>query len=97
MFPIVVTLVSQIAENVLFTHKGINKVIIKTPAQIIDNFKFDIRRYNLMADAMFMYAVATGMFVFLAAILFGARAKRYSGGWTPDGMTRSEHGASAED
>lgn len=34
---------------------------------------------------MFMYAVTTGIFVFLVAVLFGSRAKRYSSGWTPVG------------
>ena len=29
-----------------------------------------------MADAMFMYGVVTGIFVFLAAILFGSRGAR---------------------
>lgn len=29
-----------------------------------------------MAEAMFMYAVTTGIFVFLAAVLFGTRAAR---------------------
>jgi hypothetical protein len=35
-----------------------------------------------MADAMFMFAVTTGIFVFLVGILFGSRAKRYSNGYT---------------
>ncbi|GEM_PF-1506124 len=50
-----------------------------------------------MADAMFMYGIVTGMFVFLVGILFGARAKRYRSGWVPDGMTSSERRASPED
>ena len=29
-----------------------------------------------MADAIFMYAVTAGIFVFLTAICFGSRAKR---------------------
>jgi hypothetical protein len=36
-----------------------------------------------MAEQMFMFAVTTGIFVFLTAIVFAARAKRYSTGWTP--------------
>jgi hypothetical protein len=35
-----------------------------------------------MADGMMMFAVTTGIFAFLAAIVFGARAKRYSSGYT---------------
>jgi hypothetical protein len=38
-----------------------------------------------MAEEMFMFAVTTGVFVFLTAILFGARAKRYSAGYTASG------------
>jgi len=33
-----------------------------------------------MADAMFMYEVTGGIFVFLTAILFGSRAKRLRSG-----------------
>jgi hypothetical protein len=35
-----------------------------------------------MADGMMMFAVTTGIFVFLVAVCFGARAKRYSSGYT---------------
>lgn len=38
-----------------------------------------------MADASFMFAVTTGIFVFLVAVCFGARAKRYSSGYTSSG------------
>jgi hypothetical protein len=31
-----------------------------------------------MADSLMSYAIVTGVFVFLVAILFGARAKRLS-------------------
>jgi hypothetical protein len=34
-----------------------------------------------MADAVFMYEVTAGIFVFLTAILLGSRAKRYSSGF----------------
>ena len=33
-----------------------------------------------MADSMLMFAVTAGIFVFLMAVVFGARAKRYSSG-----------------
>ena len=33
-----------------------------------------------MADAMMMFAVTAGIFAFLVAVVFGARAKRYSSG-----------------
>jgi hypothetical protein len=36
-----------------------------------------------MADSMFMFYVTAGVFAFLVAVLFGARAKRYSAGYTP--------------
>lgn len=35
-----------------------------------------------MADAMFMYTVTAGIFAFLVAVVFGARAKRYRSGYT---------------
>jgi hypothetical protein len=45
-----------------------------------------------MADAMFMFYATAGAFVFLVAILFGSRAKRYSSGFTPaEGHTSSAH------
>jgi hypothetical protein len=34
-----------------------------------------------MADEMMMFAVTTGIFAFLVAVVFGARAKRYSSGY----------------
>lgn len=43
-----------------------------------------------MADEMFMYAVTTGIFVFLVAIMFGARAKRYSSGWSKQDSVAAE-------
>lgn len=45
--------------------------------------KFQPRIDTDMADQVFMYAVTTGIFAFLTAILFASRAKRYSSGWTP--------------
>lgn len=33
-----------------------------------------------MAEEIFMFAVTTGVFVFLVGVLFGTRAKRYSQG-----------------
>ena len=44
-----------------------------------------------MADAMFMYEVTAGIFVFLTAICFGSRAKRRGSASEP-----SEHGNKAE-
>jgi hypothetical protein len=38
-----------------------------------------------MAEEMFMFAVTTGIFVFLVAVCFGARAKRYGSGYTSSG------------
>ena len=43
-----------------------------------------------MAEEMFMFAVTTGVFVFLVGILFGSRAKRYSSGYSSsEGHTSS--------
>ncbi|MDQ3838020.1 MAG: hypothetical protein M3297_01995 [Thermoproteota archaeon] len=39
-----------------------------------------------MADTMFMYAVTTGFFIGLVAILFGTRVRRSSRG-APDSTT----------
>jgi hypothetical protein len=44
-----------------------------------------------MADAMMMFAVTTGIFVFLAAVCFGARAKRYGSGYAKEGHAEA-HG-----
>jgi uncharacterized membrane protein len=35
-----------------------------------------------MAEEMFIFGVTTGMFVFLVGIVFAARARRYSQGYT---------------
>jgi hypothetical protein len=35
-----------------------------------------------MADAMFMFTVTAGIFAFLVAIVFGARARRYHSGYS---------------
>jgi hypothetical protein len=44
-----------------------------------------------MAEEMFMFAVTTGIFAFMVAVLFGSRARRYSQGYTrSEGHT--EHG-----
>ena len=36
-----------------------------------------------MADEMIMFAVTIGMFVVLVGIIFGARGRKYSKGFTP--------------
>jgi hypothetical protein len=36
-----------------------------------------------MADSMMMLYVTAGIFAFLVAVVFGARAKRYGAGYTP--------------
>jgi hypothetical protein len=41
-----------------------------------DNFIFDNQLNDRMADSMFMYAVTTGIFAFLVAILFASRGAR---------------------
>jgi hypothetical protein len=41
-----------------------------------ENLIFNIYPSNLMAEETFMYAVTTGIFAFLVAVLFGTRAAR---------------------
>jgi len=38
--------------------------------------------YSIMADSMQTYEIVAGIFVFLTAILFASRARRYKGGFT---------------
>jgi hypothetical protein len=46
-----------------------------------------------MSDSVFMYAVTTGFFVGLVAILFGTRARRYSKGSTSSSSIDRSTGA----
>ena len=46
--------------------------------------------YIVMADAMFMYEVTGGIFVFLTAILFGSRAKRRRSGSDSEHTSKPE-------
>ena len=39
------------------------------------------KRFSNMAEETFMFAVTTGVFVFLVAVLFGSRARRHSQGY----------------
>lgn len=48
-----------------------------------------------MADAMFMYAVTTGSFIDLVAILFGTRARK-SNESVPDSVTSRSEGTSEQ-
>ncbi len=41
-----------------------------------ENLIFDTYPSNIMAEAMFMFAVTAGVFAFLVAILFGTRGAR---------------------
>ena len=45
--------------------------------------KIHVRPTGDMADSMFMFYVTAGIFAFLVAVVFGARAKRYGAGYTP--------------
>lgn len=49
------------------------------------DIKFQAWLCGDMADSMFMFAVTAGIFAFLVAVVFGARAKRYSSGYTSSG------------
>jgi hypothetical protein len=42
-----------------------------------------LKKIDGMADSMIMFYITTGIFAFLVAVVFGARAKRYSAGFTP--------------
>ena len=42
----------------------------------MENLIFDNHPCNFMAEEAFMYAVTTGIFAFLVAVLFGTRAAR---------------------
>jgi hypothetical protein len=42
----------------------------------MENLIFDNHPCNFMAEEAFMYAVTTGIFAFLVAVLFGTRAVR---------------------
>jgi heme/copper-type cytochrome/quinol oxidase subunit 2 len=53
--------------------------------------KFHVGLTIIMAEETFMFAVTAGVFVFLVAVLFGSRARRYSQGYTPS-EAHSEHG-----
>lgn len=44
-----------------------------------------------MSEEIFMFGVTIGMFAILTGIVFGARAKRYSGGYAPS-ESQSSHG-----
>ncbi len=45
-----------------------------------------------MADLTFMFYVTAGIFAFLVAVVFGARAKRYSAGYTAsEGHSTASH------
>ncbi len=58
-------------------------IIIAEKSQSDKDIKFHTKIDGNMSEQMFMFAVTTGIFVFLAAVLFGARAKRYGSGYTP--------------
>ncbi|HEX7033113.1 MAG TPA: hypothetical protein VF172_08950 [Nitrososphaera sp.] len=45
-----------------------------------------------MADATMMFAVTAGIFVFLAAVVFGSRARRYSMGYSSGEGHAEGHG-----
>ncbi|HEY3524552.1 MAG TPA: hypothetical protein VGK47_00025 [Nitrososphaeraceae archaeon] len=49
----------------------------------------------VMADAMFMYAVTTGFFIGLVAILFGTRARKSNESVSDSVTSRSEGAVSS--
>jgi hypothetical protein len=49
------------------------------------DIKFKERFLVAMADSMITFAITAGIFAFLVAVVFGARAKRYSSGYTSSG------------
>lgn len=45
-----------------------------------------------MAEEAFIFGVTIGVFVFFVGLIFAARAKRYSSGYTPGGSAHASHG-----
>jgi hypothetical protein len=48
-----------------------------------------------MADSIMSYTIVAGIFVFLTAILFGARARRYSHGYGKIDTESTSHAEAA--
>jgi hypothetical protein len=73
-------------------------MLISCSAQSNSNKDKNLRpNANDMAEQMFIFGVTTGMFVLLVGIVFGARARRYSQGYTSSsveahGSANSSHG-----
>ena len=55
------------------------------------DIKFRKGLFGDMSEVMFMFTVTAGIFAFLTAIVFAARAKRYSAGYTPSGGHSENH------
>jgi hypothetical protein len=55
------------------------------------DIKFQAWLCSDMSEVMFMFTVTAGIFAFLTAIVFGARAKRYSAGNTSSGGHAETH------
>jgi hypothetical protein len=70
-----------------------NYNILEVTIKILDNRFILINSSNtVMADQPFMYAIVIGVFAAFAAVLFTARAKRYSKGFRPaTEETKIEH------
>ena len=45
-----------------------------------------------MSEVSFIFGVTIGMFAFLTGLVFAARAKRYSSGYTPSAASPAGHG-----
>jgi hypothetical protein len=45
-----------------------------------------------MTEVTFIFGVTIGMFVFLTGLVFAARARRYSQGYTPTAASPAGHG-----
>jgi hypothetical protein len=56
------------------------------------DIKFQAWLCGDMADGMMMFAVTAGIFAFLVAVVFGARAKRYGSGYTKAEGHAETHG-----
>lgn len=58
-------------------------MIISSGAESNTNkHKASAQNASAMAEEMFIFGVTTGLFAFLTAIVFAARAKRYGQGYT---------------
>jgi len=65
-----------------YCHPRINTHLQHPEIQEEITLSSTIAVYSIMADSIQTYEIVAGIFVFLTAILFASRARRYKGGFT---------------